>query len=80
MHSLFNLAFLPKDENISKSNKRLVEINDQWLKDQIEKYAFISESKYQLYSDISNYKSLKDFRENIFLDAFKVKRLRILNN
>ena len=80
MHSLFNLAFLPKDDNISKSNKRLVEINDQWLKDQIEKYAFISESKYQLYSDISNYKSLKDFRENIFLEAFKIKRLKILNN
>ncbi|MCC3345489.1 DUF262 domain-containing protein [Psychrobacter sanguinis] len=80
MHSLFNLALLPKNENSSKSNKRLVQITDPWLKDQIKKYAFISEEDYQKYSDISNYKELKQFREARFLEAFTTKRMSILNN
>lgn len=80
VHSLFNLALLPKNENASKGKKRLVEITDNWLKDQIEKYAFISEDDYQMYSDITNFERLKNFREPIFLKAFTVKREKILNN
>lgn len=80
VHSLFNLALLPKNENASKGKKRLIEITDSWLKKQIKEYTFISESEYAMYSDISNYKSLKQFREAIFLETFTVKREKILNN
>lgn len=80
MHSPFNLAFLPKDENISKSNKRLIEISDQWLKDQISKYTFIPESKYEEYSDLNNHEELKKYREELILEAFTKKREYILNN
>lgn len=80
VHSLFNLALLPKNENASKGKKRLVEITDNWLKDQIEKYAFISKDDYQMYSDINNFDKLKKLREPIFLKAFTVERENILNN
>jgi hypothetical protein len=80
VHSLFNLALLPKNENASKGKKRLVEITDNWLKDQIEKYAFISKDDYQMYSDINNFDKLKELREPIFLKAFTVERENILNN
>ena len=80
MHSLFNLALLPKNENASKGKKRLVEITDSWLKDQIEKYAFIPKDDYQIYSDITNFEKLKKLREPIFLNAFTVNRESILNN
>ncbi len=40
--NILNLGFLPKDDNISKSNKRLSEIkHNQWLVDQVIKYEFI---------------------------------------
>lgn len=80
VHSLFNLALLPKNENASKGKKRLVEITDNWLKDQIERYAFISKDDYQMYSDINNFDKLKELREPIFLKAFTVERENILNN
>ena len=80
VHSLFNLALLPKNENASKGKKRLVEITDNWLKDQIERYAFISKDDYQMYSDINNFDKLKKLREPIFLKAFTVERENILNN
>ncbi|GAF56212.1 hypothetical protein JCM18901_1919 [Psychrobacter sp. JCM 18901] len=80
VHSLFNLALLPKDENASKGKKLLVQITDNWLKDQIEKYAFIPKDDYQIYSDIANFEKLKKLREPIFLEAFTVKRRKILNN
>lgn len=80
MHSIFNLALLPKDENTSKGKDRLSGINNQWLKDQIVKYTSIPESDFFKYSDISNYESMKDLREGIFLEAFTIKRDQILNN
>lgn len=79
-HNIYNLALLPKDENISKSNKRLVEISDQWLKDQIKKYAFIDENQYGAFSDLNNLDKLKQLRSKILLEAFDEKRDKILNN
>ncbi len=79
-HNIFNLALLPKNENISKSNKRLVEITDQWLKDQIKKYAFIEEGDYNKFSDLNNIEDLKQLRSEIILEAFRTKRNSILNN
>ncbi|MFC6267832.1 DUF262 domain-containing protein [Frigoriflavimonas asaccharolytica] len=79
-HNLYNLALLPKDDNISKSSKRLVEISNQWLKDQIEKYAFIKENQFTTFSELNNLEQLKNLRGNMILDAFDKKRDSILNN
>lgn len=69
-HSLFNLGLLPKNENISKSNKRLIEIQDNWLKDQIMKYEFISESDFVKYSDITNRNDLFSAHFELFEAVF----------
>ncbi|MFA7123438.1 MAG: DUF262 domain-containing protein [Candidatus Delongbacteria bacterium] len=79
-HNLYNLALLPKNENCSKSNKRLVEINNQWLKDQILKYEFIEESEFQKFSDLINLDELKDKRSKFFKEDFISDRERILIN
>jgi len=79
-NSLFNLALLPKRENISKSNKRLVEITDQWLKDQIKKYAFIEEKDYPKFSDLANLDKLKTSRGSFFTKNFIEDRNIILVN
>lgn len=78
--NLFNLALLPKKENISKSNKRLVEITDSWLKHQIGEYEFIPDDKYQLFSDVTKYKDLFEYRKPKFEEALKDRRTFILNN
>jgi hypothetical protein len=79
-NSLFNLALLPKRENISKSNKRLVEITDKWLKDQIKKYAFIEEGDYLKFSDLGNLDKLKTHRSPFFTENFIEDRNTILLN
>lgn len=78
-HNLFNLALLPKNENISKSSSKLIEINDQWLKDQIMKYEFINETDFQKFSNINNLNELKAHRRSYFEDTFDSKRDNILN-
>ncbi|MGV3460165.1 MAG: DUF262 domain-containing protein [Flavobacterium sp.] len=79
-HNLFNLAVLPKDENISKSNKRLVEISNEWLKGQVTRYTSIEDDKFGLYSDLANVKELKDFRSNFFYNTFDKIRESLLIN
>ncbi|HEX8177257.1 MAG TPA: DUF262 domain-containing protein [Pyrinomonadaceae bacterium] len=79
-HNLFNLGLLPKDENISKGNKKLGQIQNKWLKDQIEKYEFIKERDFQKFSDVNNFMALKKQRVPIFKDTFDSLRDHILNN
>lgn len=79
-NNLLNLGLLPKDENVAKSNKKLILIDSQWLKDQIVKYEFITEDKFLEYSNVSNYQAMFDDRKNIFLEAYTTKRNDILNN
>ncbi|MBQ6319871.1 MAG: DUF262 domain-containing protein [Lachnospiraceae bacterium] len=79
-HNLLNLGLLPKNENVAKSNKRLIEISDQWLIDQIEKYEFIKQAKFSEYSNINSYKEMFDEREDIFLEAYNTARTNMLNN
>lgn len=79
-NNLLNLGLLPKDENVAKSNKKLIMIDSQWLKDQIVKYEFIAESKFGDYSNVNNYQTMFDDREKIFLDAYTIKRNDVLNN
>ncbi len=78
--NLFNLALLPKTENISKGGKKLSQIEDSWLKRQIKEYEFIDENDYQKFSDVSNYKQLFEHRKAFFMEAFKDKRTYLLNN
>lgn len=79
-NNLLNLGLLPKDENVAKSNKKLILIDSQWLKDQIVKYEFISEEKFNEYSNVNNYQKMFDEREIVFLEAYTTKRNDILNN
>lgn len=78
--NILNLGLLPKDENISKSNKRLVEIHQQWLKDQIKKYEFIEEEDYVYYSNVNNYGDVFNSRKEYFNNAFLLCRDDIINN
>ncbi len=80
MHSIFNLGLLPKNDNISKGKKRLIEISDAWLKDQIEKFEFVAEEQYATYSNIANYSDIYEQRFEIFKTAFDDTRTFILNN
>lgn len=79
-NNLFNLALLPANENISKSDDRLIEISNQWLKDQILKYEFIREEDYKKYSDLNNIDSLKEDRRKYFEKAFDQDRDYLFNN
>ena len=81
-HSLYNLGLLPKSENISKSNKRLNDIHDSWLKDQIKKYEFIDESDFNEFSDLTNYQRLFDAHYELIKKVFSEhgNRDRILSN
>lgn len=79
-NNLFNLALLPKRDNISKKNKKLVEINDAWLKEQIKKYELIDEKDFAKYSDLNNYMDLKNLRSTTFIKAFTEDRATLLAN
>lgn len=78
--NLFNLGLLPKNNNISKSDKRLVEITNSWLKTQISQYEFVDEKDYQKYSNINNYNDLFKKRKKIFDEAFTECRDNLINN
>jgi hypothetical protein len=78
-NNLFNLALLPKDQNISKNNLKLNEISNQWLKDQIKKYEFIDEKDYDKFSNINNLNELKKLRRKQFEIVFDKDRDNFLN-
>ena len=78
--NLLNLGLLPKDENVSKSNKKLNAIESPWLKDQIVKYEFIPLEMFNEYSDIGNYEKMFASRQEVFYNAYGFKRTEILNN
>lgn len=79
-HNITNLALLPKKENISKGNKKLIEINNIWLKQQIFKYESILETDFSKYSNLNNFEDLRTSRSKLFLDCFSNSRNDILNN
>ena len=79
-HNLFNLGLLPKKDNVSKSNKSLREITDSWLQNQIITYEEISKDEFEKYSDVNNYKDLKNKRGELFKQVFTANRRKLLNN
>lgn len=78
--NLFNLGLLPKKDNISKSDTKLMYIDNEWLKDQIEKYEFIAETDYRKYSNVNNYEELFSMRKAYFEEVFMELRDNIINN
>jgi len=80
VNSIFNLGVLPKNENISKGKKTLVEIRDPWLRSQIEKYEFVSSQEFDFYSNINNYSTIYEQRIELFKTAFGKNRSDLINN
>ena len=78
--SLVNLALLPTKDNIAKKSKRLNEITDNWLKNQITMYTGIDEIDFQKYSDVTLLPTLREQRKKLFLDAFCANRASTLKN
>jgi hypothetical protein len=61
---------LPKRENISKNNRTLNQITDQWLIDQIVRYSDIKEEEFDVFSKIQNIDDLKEKRNKLFYKVF----------
>lgn len=78
--NLYNLGLLPKNENISKSNKTLRMIESEWLKHEIERYEQIPQDKFDTFSNISNYRDLFALRKQYFDKAYGKYRTDLLNN
>lgn len=74
MNNIVNLALLPKRQNISKGSKKLTEIDDPWLRDQIRNYEGISESQYNELSEAKMVDKLKGYRGSSILEAFEKQR------
>ncbi len=73
-NALFNLCPLPSKENVSKTNKKLKEIDDKWLIQQIEHYSGINENQFYQFSDVGNWQDLRNQRRVFFEENFiKVK-------
>jgi hypothetical protein len=77
--SLFNLCPLPSKENISKMKKKLKNIDDPWLTQQIEKYSYIKASDFDKFSDVNNWSDLRTYRRRFFEEEFLQKKLEIIS-
>lgn len=79
--NLLNLGVLPKGSNITKKDKKLVQISSEdILVKEIQKYEFIEECDFKKYSDINNYREMFDSRRSIFLEVYGKRREFLLNN
>lgn len=81
-NNLYNLELLPKKENCSKNSKKLNQIDDNWLKQQITKYSGIPEERFNEFSTLNtnSLNELKKMRVEKYLMAFSSSRENILNN
>lgn len=75
-----NFSILPKGTNIEKNDKRLKDITDTWLRDQIKYYSGISDDDFDTLSDITQVSKLKEIRKEQYIDAFTDKRTANLAN
>lgn len=79
--SLYNLGLLPKDENVSKSDKKLSSIDNSWLKEQVAKYESVSTDKEIAdFSNINNYDKLFKKRKKLFDEVYSSCRNNLINN
>jgi hypothetical protein len=77
--NIANLGLLPRRQNISKGAKRLNELRDPWLIDQVERYEEIPESDFAKFSDVSQIRDLMDSRGPLIQQAFKETRKRLIS-
>lgn len=75
---LSNLCLLPSKPNITKSDNRLDQIRDGWLKRQIEKYAGLSEQDFARFSSPDSIMELRAIRGNDIKASFKERRIQVL--
>jgi len=76
---LFNLCPLEERDNKKKSNKKLKDINDPWLIQQIERYASIPHQKFEDFSYPENLDNLMNYRKSFFIDEFISNRIKLFN-
>lgn len=76
--NIANLGLLPKRQNISKGARRLSEIRDPWLIDQVERYEEIPQTDFAKFSDVSQIRDLKAYRGPMIQEAFKDIRQRLI--
>lgn len=73
-HALFNLCPLPAKENKRKGKKKLSDLDDRWLIDNIKLFALIEEEEFSKFSKVSNWKKLREKRGKIYEVDFMDKR------
>lgn len=78
--SLCNLQILSSKANTSKNDKKLYEISDKSIINEISKSSGISENDFDKYSDVSNIEELIHFRISELNDIYTNKRNTMLNN
>lgn len=77
----FNLALLPKKNNVIKGRKRLIEISTNTeLVELILKYEEVEKSNFAEFSDLNNWQKLQDLRYEKFMETFDTSRDSLLNN
>ena len=76
--SIVNLALLPKKDNISKKDKVLKDITDDWLVEMISQYADIPKDRFADFSNVLSVDNLKALRMPIFINVFKESRAKNL--
>lgn len=74
-----NFSILPKGENIEKTDKKLNEIHDAWLINQIKTFADITDEDIKSFSDLSQL-SLLLKRKDTYLKAYGELRNRLFCN
>lgn len=77
--NFLNFSILPKGENIEKTDKKLNEIHDTWLIEQIKKFANITDADIQELSDLANISKLSK-RKDAYLKAYKELRNSLFAN
>lgn len=78
--SLANLQILSSNTNDSKNNKRLCDITNQAMKEEIAKASNIKIEDFLKYSDIVHFQDLKMERRQFFIETFSYKRDSIIQN
>ncbi len=78
-NSLFNLCPLPSKDNIKKTNKKLKNIDDPWLIQQIEKYSHLKSDKFIEFSDVTSWEKLRDERRSFFEEKFITAKKEIIS-
>lgn len=79
-NALFNLCILPEISNQKKNDKKLDQISDKELINQIEYFSGIKQADFNKFSDVQNWEELRNKRRDFFEEKFILERNTLLNN